>query len=327
MGGLLDYIKIQKYGIKVWTVVISIIILCILPTIKPPGYFIHLINWIFMYSILAESFNIIAGIAGQFSLGHAMFFGLGAYTATFMALAGYPFIVSVLAGGIVALLFSFPIGYVTLKTREIYFAMATLAAAEIFRLIFTFRPELGGAIGLSLPITYYTESFYYYFWLAIFLATVTTTWLIINSRFGLALMSIRDNELAALVNGVNITWYKVIAFAVSSFFPGLAGAVYAYYIGHVSPDSVFSAMISIDMQVMSILGGLGTVSGPILGAGILTILSEWIGYTMPEIHLLIDGVIMAAVMILMPEGLAGLLKYVRYIPKASRMKIGGVSHG
>lgn len=313
MKNMFKKLKFMLYNIKSLSILSMLIILYILPSMELPGYFIHLINWIFMYAVLAESFNIIAGIAGQFSLGHAMFFGLGAYTATFLALAGYPLIVCVLMGGLIAFIISFPIGYITLKTREIYFAMATLASSEIFRLIFTFRPELGGAIGLSLPITYYTESFYYYFWLMLFLLTVVVTSWILNSKLGLALMSIRDNELAASASGVNVWWYKVLAFMISALFPGMAGGIYAYYIGHVSPESVFSVMISIDMQVMSILGGLGSVSGPLLGAGILAILSEWIGYTMPEVHLLIDGIIMMAVMILMPRGLVGLIKYITRI--------------
>ncbi len=302
------------------------LLLFIFPIFEPPSYFIHLLSWIFMYSILAESFNIIAGIAGQFSLGHAVFFGIGAYTTALLSQGSmgltFSFALIVIAAGIAAMLFSLPVGYVALRTRAIYFAMVTLAISEATKIIFIMTPQVGGAIGLPVPQPSREEVFYYYLFYLIFIVTVLATYYIKNSKLGLSFMCIRDDELAANVIGINTFRQKVLAFAISSIFPGLAGGVYAFYISYITPEAVFSPLISVSMQVMSILGGLGTVSGPILGSIIIELLGEYLLYSFPEIHLLIDGVIMAAVMIFMPGGVIGLARS----PKIRKFfRIGGSS--
>ncbi len=288
------------------------VLLLIFPAFRPPSYFVHLLSWIFMYSILAESFNIIAGIAGQFSLGHAVFFGIGAYTVALLTqgFGNIPlgFILMIIAAGVMGVLFSLPVGYVALRTRAIYFAMVTLAISEATRIIFIMTPQVGGAIGLPVPQPFKAEAYYYYLFFATFIVTVLATYYIENSKIGLSFKCIRDDELAAGVIGINTFRQKMLAFAISSIFPALAGGIYAFYISYITPDAVFSPMISIAMQVMSILGGLGTVAGPILGSIIIELLGEYLLYSIPEIHLLVDGIIMIAVMIFMPGGVIGLTK-------------------
>ncbi len=297
--------------------------LLIFPLFRPPSYFVHLLSWIFMYSILSESFNIIAGIAGQFSLGHAVFFGIGAYTVALLTqgFGNVPlgFILMIIAAGVMGMLFSLPVGYVALRTRAIYFAMVTLAISEVTRIIFVMTPQVGGAIGLPVPQPFREEAYYYYLFFITFIITVLATYYVERSRLGLSFKCIRDDELAAGVIGINTFRQKMLAFAISSIFPALSGGIYAFYISYITPDAVFSPMISISMQVMSILGGLGTVAGPILGSIIIEILGEYLLYSFPEIHLLADGIIMIVVMIFMPGGVIGIARSPR-VRKWLRLK-------
>lgn len=250
--------------------------------------------------ILAISLNLITGITGQFSLGHAAFMSIGAYTSAILtAKLGQPFIVSLLLSGIIAALAGILIGIPTLRLKGDYLAIATLGFCEIIRILALNIDYIGGAIGFN-DIPQYTN------WTWIFVMTVITVVLInrfINSYHGRACIAIREDEIAAEFMGVNTTYYKVLAFAIGAFFAGIAGALYANYFYFIKPDS-FGFMKSIDILVIVVFGGMGSIPGSILGAIALSIISLFL-QQIPELRMVIYSLILFGIMIYRPTGLIG----------------------
>lgn len=250
--------------------------------------------------ILATGLNLITGFTGQFSLGHAAFMSIGAYTsAVFTAKLGQPFIVSIVVSGIVAALAGVLIGIPTLRLKGDYLAIATLGFGEIIRILVLNTDYIGGAIGFN-DIPQYTN------WTWIFVMTVLTVVLIkrfINSYHGRACLSIREDEIAAEAMGVNTTYYKVLAFAIGAFFAGTAGALYANYFYFIKPDS-FGFMKSVDILVIVVFGGMGSIGGSILGAIVLSIISLFL-QSIPELRMVIYSLILFVIMVYRPTGLMG----------------------
>ncbi|MHB8073484.1 branched-chain amino acid ABC transporter permease [Desulfosporosinus fructosivorans] len=266
--------------------------------IMPPFYKLTLIL-ICIYIILSTSLNLINGITGQFSIGHAGFMAVGAYvSAMITALLHGPLILGILAGATGAALAGLLVGLPTLRLKGDYLAIATLGFGEIVRIVFLNMEIVGGAAGFTLPskIT----------WTWAFLLMVVSVVLIKNfvgSTHGRACISIRENEIAAESMGINTTKYKVMAFTIGAFFAGLAGAIYANYMYIIQPGT-FSFLKSFDILVMVVLGGLGSISGGIVGAIVYTLISALLA-GIPEWRLVITAVFLVVMMIFRPTGIMG----------------------
>ena len=240
------------------------------------------------------------------------FFGAGAYTgAILIATAGWPWPLAAAAGGIGACVLAVVIGYPCLRLKGPYFAIAMLGLNEVLRaLVSYFEGLTGGGNGLSLPTLDATRHIYYVMG-ALAAAVTAAAYLIVTSRFGLRLMTIREDEVAAEAMGVDTFHHKLLAFVLSSIGPGIAGALTARDQGYIEPISVFPLAITVTMIVMALFGGKGTVWGPVLGAVVLFVVQEIVWARYPYVHPLLFGAIIVAVVLLMPRGVLGLLQ-VRY---------------
>ena len=252
-----------------------------------------------IYIILATSLNLINGITGQFSIGHAGFMAIGAYMAAIIVVKfNGPLILALLVGASVSALAGFLIGLPTLRLKGDYLAIATLGFGEIVRIVFLNMDYVRGASGFSVPKTI---TWTWAFWLMVLSVLIIRNF--ISSTHGRACIAIRENEIAADVMGISTTKYKIMAFTIGAFFAGLAGGIYANYLYIIQPQT-FSFLKSFDILVMVVLGGLGSLTGSILGAIVMTVasavLSGW-----PAWRLVITAVLLIAMMIFRPTGLLG----------------------
>ena len=283
------------------TGLVAVLGLAAAPGVVSPFMLQFLIN-LFMLAILAESWNIIGGFTGYASFGNVAFFGVGAYTAgVLMTRLGIPFALALPAGGIVAMLFAALVGLPILRLKGHYFAIATLGVAETMREVVYNLEFTGKGTGLVMPILRSALPFFYLM-LGILLAVTLVNWWLSGSRFGYGLIAIREDEDAAAVMGINAPLYKTIAFALSGAFTGLAGGVYAYWITFIDPDSVFKVIITVQLIIMAVFGGTGTVLGPLLGSLVLASLSEWLSTQLVTLAELANGVIIVLVVLFMPQG-------------------------
>ena len=280
--------------VLLYAVVQSLIVLDIMPAF----YKLTLIL-ICIYIILSTSLNLINGVTGQFSIGHAGFMAVGAYvSAMIVVLLHGPLFLGLLGGAAVAALAGLLVGLPTLRLNGDYLAIATLGFGEIVRIVFLNMDIVGGAAGFTLPskIT----------WTWAFILMVVSVILIKNfvgSTHGRACISIRENEIAAESMGINTTKYKVMAFTIGAFFAGLAGGIYANYMYIIQPGT-FSFLKSFDILVMVVLGGLGSISGGIVGAIVYTLISALLA-GIPEWRLVITAVFLVVMMIFRPTGIMG----------------------
>jgi branched-chain amino acid transport system permease protein len=250
--------------------------------------------------ILAVGLNLITGFTGQFSLGHAAFMSIGAYASGIVtAKFGQPFIVGIIIAALAAALSGIVIGLPTLRLKGDYLAIATLGFGEIVRIVGLNTEYIGGATGLN-DIPQYTN------WTWLFLMVVATVVLInnfIHSYNGRACISIREDEIAAEAMGINVTYYKVLVFTIGAAFAGIAGALYANYFYFIKPDS-FGFMKSIDILVIVVFGGLGSIAGSIVGAIVLSVISVFL-QSIPELRMVVYAVILFLIMVYRPQGLLG----------------------
>jgi branched-chain amino acid transport system permease protein len=252
--------------------------------------------------ILAVSLNLITGITGQFSLGHAGFMSIGAYMCALIVLRmpTIPgFLLGVFAGAAAAALVGCVVGLPTLRLRGDYLAIATLGMAEIIRVIFLNLEITNGAAGLSgIP------KFVNWFWLFVFTAgTILVISNFIRSSHGRACISVREDEIAADAMGINTTKYKVMAFTFGAFCAGIAGALYATSFYFIEPG-LFGFMKSIDVLVIVVLGGLGSISGSVLAAVLLAVISTLL-QSFPEIRMVLYALLLIIIMLFRPQGLMG----------------------
>lgn len=252
--------------------------------------------------ILAVSLNLITGFTGQFSLGHAGFMSIGAYTCALITMRNPTlegFILGVALGAIFAAIIGFIVGLPALRLKGDYLAIATLGMAEIIRIIFLNLEITNGAAGLNA-----IPQFVNWFWLFLFTAgTVILISNFINSSHGRACISIREDEIAAESIGINTTRYKVTAFTIGAFCAGIAGALYASYFYFLKPD-LFGFLKSIDVLVIVVLGGLGSISGSIIAAVLLALISTYL-QVFPELRMVIYSLLLIIIMIFRPQGLMG----------------------
>ncbi|PWC52692.1 branched-chain amino acid ABC transporter permease [Azospirillum sp. TSO22-1] len=280
---------------------------------------------ILMGAQLGVAWNIIGGYAGQVSLGHAVFYGIGAYTSTMLSLKlGLSPWLGMLAGGVVASAFSVAMGWPCFRLKGHYFAMATIAVAEIVQVLVTNSETLEGAVGLSLPMgntgvaamVFSTSKLpYYYIILGLLVVTVLASWAIERSHIGYYFRAIKDEPEAARALGVSLTRYKLVAIAVSSFFTAMGGSFYAQKEMFIDPGSVLATGVSIKIALIAILGGVGTLLGPVLGAGILITIEEYsrvlFGSTGSGTDMIIYALMIILVAVYSPAGVMGLLHELR----------------
>lgn len=285
--------------------------LVLLFALAPAGLSPFLVQFLinlFMLAALAEGWNIIGGFTGYASFGNVAFFGIGAYTTgVLLTAAQWPFALALPAGGLLAMAFAGLIGMPILRLKGHYFAIATLGVAETMREIVYNLKITGGGTGLTMPITRSALPFFYLM-LGILTAVTLVNWWISASRFGYGLIAIREDEDAAAAMGINTALYKTAAFALSGLFAGLTGGVFAYWITFIDPEGVFRVIVTIQMIIMAVFGGMGTVVGPLLGALVLATVSEVLSTHLVSLAELFNGVIVILVVLFMPKGLADVIR-------------------
>jgi branched-chain amino acid transport system permease protein len=287
------------------------------------SYYFSFLFFVFVYAIMAQGWNLVAGYGGQISLGQHAFFGLGAYTTVILWTGNYlwgslyetyPRIyyfdpVTMALSGLVAAIAAALIGWPLLsKLRGDYFALGTLGFGEIVRVLLINGGDFtGGAFGLVAPSsTFDTLRPHYWTGLGLCAGIALVIGLTVRSRFGLALIAVRDDEMAASANGVNILLTKIAAFAASAFIAGLAGSLYTFYIFHVGPDSVLVLDWMLLPLMMTVVGGTGTVLGPIVGAFVMYAVFDLARIVVPDYHPIISGLTIILAMLFLPKGLARL---------------------
>jgi branched-chain amino acid transport system permease protein len=264
-----------------------------------------------LLAVLAQGWNIIGGYAGYASFGNSTFFGLGAYgVAIAMVQWELPFWVGMIFGAAMAVAFAVLLGLPVLRLKGHYFAIATLALAQVVAAIVSNIPLFGQNIGLVLPPLNNDAMFYELALALLVAATLTVAWLT-RSRFGFGLIAIRENEEGAAVMGVNTTLYKVIAFALSGLFSALAGGIQAYWITFLDPASAFDISLNVKMIIMAVFGGPGTIFGPVVGAFVLSAISEVLSSEITSVAGLFFGIVVVAAVVLMPRGLADVIRHFR----------------
>ena len=299
-----------------WLGLGALTLLLALPAVLS-SYAITVFILIFFYAFLGQAWNVVGGYAGQLSVGHAAFVGIGGYTAAMLSsqLHLTPWIGMVVGGGLAAVLGAV-VGYLGFRfgLRGFYFVLLTVAFAEVCRILVSNIDGLGGAIGLYITFTGDPRQFqfrdarvYYYIALALMLGATGVVALIERRRFGIYLGAIREDEAACEGLGVDTFKYKMLAMILSAFLTGLGGTFYAFYLFALQPNSMFGIPLSVEIIIRPIVGGAGTLLGPILGSFILTPLGELSRLSLGQggyhgLHLVAYGVLLVAVVLFLPQG-------------------------
>lgn len=266
--------------------------------------------------ILAVSLHLVIGITGQFSIGHAGFLAVGAYVSAIITMKfELPFVLAIIIGGIVAALAGLLVGIPTLRLRGDYLAIATLGFGEIIRIVFLNIEYVGGAAGMMVSnMTTWTSAF------VCLVITILVISNFTNSRHGRACIAIRENEIAADAMGINTTFYKVAAFAIGSFFAGIAGGLFSHNFYIIQPTN-FGFLKSFDILIFVVLGGLGSMSGSVIAAVLLTIISTYL-QQYPETRMIIYSIVLVVVMLYRPQGLMGTREITDFFGKKKSVKGG-----
>ncbi|HXT56516.1 MAG TPA: branched-chain amino acid ABC transporter permease [Candidatus Eisenbacteria bacterium] len=260
---------------------------------------------------LAQSWNIIGGYTGYPSFGNSVFYGLGGYgVAIAMVQYGLPFPVGLAIGIGLAVGFAILLGLPVLRLRGHYFAIATLGLAEVMTAIVSNLEIAGRNVGLILPLVKGDVLFFELSLILLVVTTLAVMW-ISRSRFGFGLIAIRENEQAAAVMGVNTTLYKILAFALCSVFAAVAGGIHAYWITYLDPGSAFDVALNVKMIIMAVFGGPGTIFGPVLGAFVLSAISEILAAKVTSLASIFFGIVIVAAIVFMPRGFADLVRRFR----------------
>ncbi len=306
-------------------IAIGIAALVALPMVVKSSFAIDILVRILLFAFIGTAWNLMGGYAKQLSLGHAAYFGLGAYTSTILEIDYNvsPWI-GMVAGGVVAALASLPIGWLCFRLRGPYFTIATIATAQALMLIFLkFRDFAWGAEGTTIPnlgtaplmMQFESKSSYYYVVLGLLLLSLLVTWLIERSWVGNYLVAIGEDEDAAEAIGVNAPKMKRDIYMISAFLTALAGTFYTQYIYFIDPATAFSFNISIEAALVSIVGGIGTLWGPLIGTVLLettsTLLQSWLGSSIGGVQLTVYSLILMAVILWRPTGLLGMIDELR----------------
>jgi branched-chain amino acid transport system permease protein len=289
-----------------WIALVAIVAaLATVPLFGPAVLVEYGINALLL-ATLSQAWNILGGYAGYASFGNSVFYGLGTYgTAIAMVKWEQPFAVGLGAGVVLAVVCAFLFGIPILRLRGPTFAIATLGLAGVMSAAFANLELAGKNVGLILPL-FRGENLFYELALALLIAASASVAWIARSRFGAGLVAIRENENAALVLGVNAAKYKVLALAVAAVFSALAGGIHAYWITFIDPSSAFDATLNVKMVIMTVFGGPGTVFGPILGALLLSTVSEVLASQFSTTAGAFYGLVIVLAVVFMPKGLMDL---------------------
>jgi branched-chain amino acid transport system permease protein len=303
---------------------VALLLLILFPLVARGSFPMHVMIMVFMFGMMGVAWNIIGGFAGMFSFGQVAFFGIGAYTSSYLLTAFHvnPWI-GLLAGGVLAALAAAFIGIPCSNLRGHYFAIASIAFAEIVRIHFNNWKMIGAAEGLTLPML--PESFknfmfhsskapYYYIMLTfLILSLIVCSW-VATSRMGYYFRAIKESHEVAKVLGINFVHYRLAAIMISAFLTAVAGTFYAQYILYLDPESVLILPISVQVVLVSMLGGAGSIMGPVIGAAILLPISEftrmWLGYKGTGIDMMIYGTLIMLISVYQPKGVWGLLSSI-----------------
>jgi branched-chain amino acid transport system permease protein len=290
-------------------------------------YYYQIIIYIGINIILASSLNIINGFAGQFSLGHAGFMAIGAYTSAVITSSAHLspgsvesyllFALALIAGGLVASFFGLLVGIPSLRLKGDYLAITTLGLGEIIRVIIQNLDFLGAARGFS-GIAKLSNFFWVYGVVAVIIFLVSN---VIRTTYGKGFLAVRDDEIAAEAIGINTTYYKVLAFITGAFFAGIAGGLYAHFVTYINP-SQFGFLKSFEIVVMVVVGGMGSTFGVILSATILTILPEALR-AIAQYRMVIYALLLVVIMISRPQGLFGEGLSIRRLLRRSSVRTEG----
>jgi len=304
----------KKYGMS-GLLVLLLIMFIAFPVVFSNPAVTGIVVFSLVFAVAATGWNIFSGYTGYIALGHAAYFGVGAYTITILSLdwhvpGGYlPFLLLPLAG-LVAAAFAVPLGWIALRTRRHTFVVITVATFFILQLMaYNLKGLTNGSTGLSLPIPDWSGDVFnlpfYYVSLFMLLVALGVSWWIRNSKYGLGLLAIRDDEDRALGLGIKTEPFKLVAFIISAFFVGMAGAMYAYFIGSVYPPFAFDALFDLAIALMAFLGGLGSLSGPILGALVLESTQQYfvLQFSSSGYYLIVYGVLFLVIILLLPQGI------------------------
>jgi branched-chain amino acid transport system permease protein len=284
-----------------------VLALLLLPLVYDDAYVLRIVTMTCIFAIFAASWDLLAGYTGQVNFGHALFFGAGAYTSALMSLKlGVSPWATIWAGAAVGLLFGFVVGYLCLRLRGSYLSLATLAFPLIaLGMLFAFPDFSGGELGISgLRRLSVTPTSNYYVAAISMLVIVFALWVFADSKFGIVLHAIRDDEVAARASGINTLRYKLMVFAIAGAAAGFAGALFAHYL-RVAGPSTLEVALSFQVVIWGIFGGLATIYGPVAAVFILYPLTEWLGSwgQFGELRLLIFAIVVLLVLLFMPRGL------------------------
>jgi branched-chain amino acid transport system permease protein len=293
-----------------------LLLLIVFPLVVRQSFHIHVMILVFMFAMLGVAWNIMGGYAGMFSFGQTAFFGIGAYTSSYLSVTyGVNPWIGLVAGGCAAALVAAAIGYPCSNLRGHYFAIASIAFAEIVRIVFNNWKMVGAAEGLSLSMK--NESFgnflfnssklpYYYIMLAFLLLALVVSYFIATSKMGYYFRAIKESHKIAESLGVDVVLYRLIAIMTSAFLSAMAGTFYAQYILYIDPGSVMLLATSIQIVLIAMLGGAGSILGPVIGAAILIPASEYtrvtLGYKGTGMDMVIYGLLITLISMYYPDG-------------------------
>lgn len=288
----------------------------VLPEFLPPFY-VRVVQFFFFSAALALAWNIMGGFAGYWSFGHTVFIGMGGFAAahlvTALGLSAGPvqMVTGIVFGALFCGAFAAIIAYPILRLRGIYFAIAMLGisqvVAELANNVSWVKGDVGLFIETKLPGDIAPERFYYYVFGGLLLVTALVSFLILRSRFGYGLLAIREDEDTAKMLGVPTEKLKILGFVASAALVGMLGATYAYSLGYFTTGSLFRVDFSLNMIIYCLIGGIGTIAGPILGAAVMLFLTQVVLGGVLELHLLVTGAVVVVIVLSMPDGIMGLL--------------------
>lgn len=288
-----------------------LILLIVFPLFNTGAYIIFTLFLFFIYFALASMWNLLAGYTGLICLGHAAFIGIAGYAVGVLLMIGVSPYLCIIIGGIAAAALCALISFPILRMRGIFFAIGTLVVGEALRVFFTnFKPVEGTAMwgGAGIPIrANLSITQLYYLALAVSVLSIIMLRALLNSKFGLGLIAIRDNEPAAISCGVNSFKSKFYAFLISSFSTGIIASVFYFFQGHIEPFSAFSVNWTMTPLIAVVIGGMGTLEGPMVGVAIVVFLQQMLA-RYAGLSLMIHGIIVVAIVMIMPKGIVGTLK-------------------
>jgi branched-chain amino acid transport system permease protein len=288
---------------------VALLVLLLPPALGLSANLIRLLLVTLLWVATSLAWNLLGGVAGQVSFGFAVFYGLGAYAAAIAINGGLDPYLAFATGALVAALASLLIGVPTFRLRGPYFAIATIGVGEAVRIVMSNLAITGGASGYRLLATgRFSQTEHYYTALGVACLAFLTSWYVMRSPFGLALRAVREDEDAAADLGVHPFRCKLMIHALAAALTGAAGGAFARYTAYIHPDGVFSFATSISILLMSVIGGLGTLSGPVIGAAVYSIVQEEMVVNFPQFHLLLYGALLILIVLFEPAGLIGLAR-------------------